>query len=68
MLERILQTLRIACGHRNLSKPFAASVGTTTARSDDWDSVNTSGNGSYVVCLDCGKRFAYDWDRMRVVR
>jgi hypothetical protein len=23
-------------------------------------------NGTYVVCLDCGKEFAYDWDRMRV--
>jgi hypothetical protein len=22
--------------------------------------------GTYVVCLDCGKEFAYDWDSMRV--
>jgi hypothetical protein len=21
----------------------------------------------YVVCLDCGKEFAYDWNRMRIV-
>jgi len=21
---------------------------------------------TYVVCLDCGKRFAYDWKEMRV--
>ena len=20
----------------------------------------------YVVCLDCGKRFQYDWERMRI--
>jgi hypothetical protein len=20
----------------------------------------------YVVCLDCGKRFLYDWERMRI--
>ena len=23
--------------------------------------------GTYVVCLDCGKEFAYDWKEMRVV-
>jgi len=23
-------------------------------------------SGTYVVCLDCGKEFAYDWSRMRV--
>jgi hypothetical protein len=21
---------------------------------------------TYVVCLDCGKQFAYDWERMRI--
>ncbi|HEY6273818.1 MAG TPA: hypothetical protein VIX19_17705 [Terriglobales bacterium] len=28
-----------------------------------------SGNaqrGTYVVCLDCGKEFAYDWQKMRI--
>jgi hypothetical protein len=24
--------------------------------------------GTYVVCLDCGKEFAYDWEEMRVVK
>jgi hypothetical protein len=22
--------------------------------------------GTYVVCLDCGKEFAYDWAQMKV--
>jgi hypothetical protein len=22
--------------------------------------------GTYVVCLDCGKEFAYDWQKMRI--
>jgi hypothetical protein len=22
----------------------------------------------YVVCLDCGKQFAYDWQDMRIVK
>jgi hypothetical protein len=24
-------------------------------------------SGTYVVCLDCGKEFPYDWQQMRVV-
>lgn len=23
--------------------------------------------GAYVVCLDCGKEFAYDWQKMRIM-
>jgi hypothetical protein len=23
-------------------------------------------SGTYVVCLDCGKEFSYDWSEMRV--
>ena len=23
--------------------------------------------GTYVVCLDCGREFAYDWEQMKVV-
>jgi hypothetical protein len=23
--------------------------------------------GTYVVCLDCGKEYAYDWDNMKVI-
>ena len=22
--------------------------------------------GTYIVCLDCGKEFAYDWEGMRI--
>ena len=24
--------------------------------------------GTYVVCLDCGKELAYDWQQMRVTK
>lgn len=24
--------------------------------------------GTYVVCLDCGKEFPYDWKAMKVIR
>ena len=23
--------------------------------------------GTYVVCLDCGREFAYDWQKMRIM-
>jgi RNA polymerase subunit RPABC4/transcription elongation factor Spt4 len=23
--------------------------------------------GTYVVCLDCGKEFAYDWQQMKII-
>jgi len=35
--------------------------------SDDWEAVG-SGPSHYVVCLECGKKFAYDWQHMRIVR
>lgn len=68
MVEKILQILRIACSHRNTSKPFAAAVATGTYGSSntDWDSVG-DGPGHYVVCLDCGKKLAYDWANMKLV-
>ncbi len=25
-----------------------------------------AGRGTYIVCLDCGKEFAYNWKEMRV--
>ena len=24
--------------------------------------------GTYVVCLDCGRKFAYDWQNMKMMR
>jgi hypothetical protein len=65
MLNRLLQLIGVSCRHRNLSHPFAAAV-ITRNKSDDWDTVSESG-GHYVVCLECGKKFQYDWSSMRVV-
>ena len=66
MLEKVLQFLLIACSHRNLSKPHAA--GFDDGRHSDWMPVGNGGASHYVVCLDCGKKFDYDWQEMRVVR
>ncbi len=54
MIDRIWNLL-FRCGHRRLSRPLstAASNGKPPGR-------------TYVVCLDCGKQFAYDTRQMRI--
>jgi DNA-directed RNA polymerase subunit RPC12/RpoP len=46
--------LLFGCRHRRLSRPV-----TPTKQSGD-------ARQTYVVCLDCGKRLAYDLTAMRV--
>lgn len=48
------------CWHKNYSFPI-------TAKGSKRYSSAASTTGTYVVCLDCGKEFAYDWDEMKVV-
>lgn len=67
MFGKILQMLSISCKHKNISQPFAAvSFTKASSKSADWDAVSPSGK-HYVVCLDCGKQFNYDWNKMRIV-
>ena len=46
------------CWHKRMSFPI-------TKRGQARPTV-ASETGTYVVCLDCGKEFAYDWQQMRV--
>lgn len=48
------------CSHKHRSFPI-------TARSGQRRSEAASVTGTYVVCLDCGKEFPYDWETMRLV-
>jgi len=66
MLERILQLLALSCRHKHLSQPFAAAAA-APPKPGEWEEIG-SDPGHYVVCLDCGKRFTYDWATMRIVR
>jgi hypothetical protein len=60
MLQSLLDTL-FGCSHQHTTFPL------TPARSMAGASVTGKvRNGTYVVCLDCGKEFAYDWKAMRV--
>ena len=37
-------------------------------KNSDWDAVGSSGPSHYVVCLDCGRKFPYDWQNMKMVK
>ena len=58
MLQTILNTL-FGCAHHRTTFPLTPSRRGTAFSP-------ASRNQAYVVCLDCGKEFAYDWQEMRV--
>ena len=49
------------CSHKHCTFPI-------TARGKLRRSEAASVTGTYVVCLECGKEFPYDWQAMKVVR
>ncbi len=52
--------LVFGCWHRKLSFPISMPRGQRRSPA-------ARETGTYVVCLNCGKEFAYDWDEMRVL-
>lgn len=48
------------CWHKNYSFPM-------TNKSGQRRSPAASLTGTYVVCLECGKEFPYDWKTMKVL-
>jgi hypothetical protein len=58
-----LLDLVFGCSHKNCSFPITAKGKTALRRSPA-----ASLTGTYVVCLDCGKEFPYDWQAMKIVR
>jgi len=60
MLQSLVNTL-FGCAHSRTTFPM------TPGRQNGAAAVkNATKLGTYVVCLDCGKEFAYDWRTMRV--
>lgn len=49
------------CSHRNFSFPLTKKPGQRISPA-------ALVTGTYVVCLDCGKEFPYDWQEMRIVK
>ncbi len=55
-----LLDLLFGCSHRHYSFPITTRTGQRRGRPGK--------KSTYIVCLDCGKQFPYDWDQMRIVR
>ncbi len=49
------------CSHKRCSFPI-------TVKQRRQRSPAASVTGTYVVCLDCGHEFPYDWEQMKMVR
>lgn len=59
MITNVFDML-FGCWHKHYSFPI-------TARPGQRRSEAAAVTGTYVVCLDCGKEFPYDWHEMKVV-
>jgi hypothetical protein len=55
-----LVDMLFGCWHSNYSFPITTKLGERRSQA-------AKATGTYVVCLDCGKEFAYDWQQMKVV-
>lgn len=58
MISSMLDVL-FGCWHKNYSFPIKVK--------DVRHNHAAALTGTYVVCLDCGKEFPYDWEQMKVV-
>ncbi len=68
MLEKVLSLLAFGCRHSHLSVPFSTDMAREQQVHLDWSEELPAGSTHYVVCLDCGRRFAYDWTAMKVIK
>lgn len=59
MIANLLDVF-FGCWHKNYSFPITVKPGQRRSGA-------ASVTGTYVVCLECGKEFAYDWRSMKVV-
>lgn len=54
-------TSLFGCAHRRCTFPI------TAKKPGSAPSGGESSKTTYVVCLDCGKEFPYDWQQMKLV-
>jgi len=58
-MAKLLEML-FGCAHKRYSFPITRRLGPRRSPA-------AAVTGTYVVCLDCGKEFAYDWQEMKLV-
>jgi len=66
MLEKMFNLF--GCRHAHLSVPFSMETARQNQAHLDWAEELPSGCSHYVVCLECGRRFGYDWSEMKVIK
>jgi len=54
-----IMDMLFGCWHKRTSFPISKVQGRRVPAARE--------AGAYVVCLDCGKEFSYDWQKMRIV-
>jgi len=59
MLNKVLNAFW-GCTHSRTTFPI------TPARKAGFAQASNQRHGTYVVCLDCGKEFGYNWTEMRI--
>jgi len=59
MFAKIMDTV-FGCRHSRYSFPMTIRAGSRRA-------ATATRTGTYVVCLDCGREFGYDWQGMKIV-
>jgi hypothetical protein len=60
MMAKLYDTI-FGCWHGHYSFPITVRPGAGKR------CAAAARTGTYVVCLDCGKEFPYDWEQMRMV-
>jgi len=50
----------LGCRHKRITFPI-------TEKPERRKSIASLPTGTYIVCIDCGKEFPYDWKQMKVV-
>jgi len=58
-MGKVIEVL-FGCWHSRYSFPITVKAGLRRNKA-------ATLTGTYGVCLDCGKEFAYDWQEMKVV-
>jgi hypothetical protein len=60
-------TSLFGCAHHHCTFPITAKKPVAAPSDDKAPSDGKPSSSTYIVCLDCGKEFPYDWQKMKVV-